>query len=59
MQCRHSLGGDLMLAIENINQIRRIRENLRRLAEDNNLVPTEIEEGTDQTNQAMTACGER
>ena len=59
MQGRHFLGGDLTPAIENINQIKRIRENLRRLVEDNNCVPTKIEKVTDQTNQAMTAGGER
>ena len=60
MQGRHSLGGDLKLAaIKIINQIRRIRENLRRLPEDNNLVPMEIEDVTDQTNQAMIASGAR
>ena len=59
MQGRHSLGGDLTLANDNINQIRRLREHLRRLAEDHNLVPTEIEDGTDQLNQTIAAGGER
>ena len=59
MQGRRSLGGDLTLANENINQIRRITERLRRLAEENNLVPMETEEGTDQINQVMAATGER
>ena len=59
MQGRRSLGRDLTLANENINQIRRITERLRRLAEENNLVPMETEEGTDQINQVMAATGER
>ena len=59
MQGRRSLGRDLTLANENINQIKRITERLRRLAEENNLVPMETEEGTDQINQVMAATGER
>ena len=43
MQGRRSLGGDLAHANNNINQIKKLREHLRRLAEDNNIVPTEIE----------------
>ena len=35
-----------MPANDNINQIKRLREYLRRLAEDHNLVPIVIEEGT-------------
>ena len=49
MQGRRSLGGDLTPADDNINQIRRLRKHLRRVAEENNLVPIEIEEG--QTKQ--------
>ena len=41
---------------KSINQIKRIRERLRRLAEENNLIPTGIEEVTDQV---MAAGGER
>ena len=46
MQGRHSLGGDLVPANDNINQIRRLREHLRRLAEVSKLIPIEIEEET-------------
>ena len=48
MQGRHSLGGHLTPAIENSNQIRKIRDNLIRLSQNNNLVPIEIEEVTNQ-----------
>ena len=59
MQGRRSLGRDLMPANENIHQIRRLRERLRRLSKNHNLVPTEVEEGTNQANQTMAAGGER
>ena len=59
MQGRRSLGGDLAPAKDNINKISRLSEHLRRLAEENNLVPIEIKEETSQTNQAMAAGGER
>ena len=58
MQDRHFLGGDLTPVNDNINQIRRPREHLRRLAEDHNLVPTKVKEGTNQANQTMVAGGE-
>ena len=57
MQGRRSLGGDFTPVNDNINQITRLREHLRRLAEDHNLVPTEIEEETNQENQTMAAGG--
>ena len=41
----YSLRDDLTPANNNINQIKMLREHLRRLAEDHNLVPMEIEEG--------------
>ena len=44
---------------DNINQIRRLREHLRRLFEEHNLIPMETEEGTNQTNQTMAADGEK
>ena len=47
------------LLIENINRIRRLKEHLRRLAEDNNIIPREVEEETNQINQVMTVNGER
>ena len=56
MQGRHSLRGNLTPANDNIDQIRRLRERVRRLAEANNLIPTEIDE---ETNQTMAASGER
>ena len=56
MQGRRSLVRDLTLANDNINQIRRLREHLRRVAEENNLNPTEIEEQTDQINQVMAVA---
>ena len=56
---QNSLGEDLAPANDNINLIRRLREYLKRLAEENNFVPTETEEGTDQINQAMAARGGR
>ena len=59
MQGSRSLRGDLMLANDNINQIRRLKGHFKRLAEDHNLVPTKIEEKTDQLNQTMATCGER
>ena len=59
MQGRRSLGRILTLADNNINQIRRLREHLRKVAEENNLVPIEIEEGTEQRDQTMTAGGGR
>ena len=46
MQDRRSLGGDLASSNDNIHQSRRLREYLKRLVEDNNLVPTEVEEET-------------
>ena len=48
-----------MPANDNINQIKRLIEHLRRLAEDPNLVPTEIEEETNQENQTMATGRER
>ena len=59
MYARRSLGGDLTSTNKNINQIRRIRERLKWLVEENNLVPTETEEAADQINQAMATDGER
>ena len=59
MQARCSLGGDLAHANDNINQIKRLREHLRRLVENNNIVPTEVWEETNQINQAIAAGGER
>ena len=59
MQGRHSLRGDLTPTNKNIHQIRRLKETMRRLAEENNLVPMEVEEETNQTSQAMAADGER
>ena len=59
MQDRHSLGGGFMPGNNNINQIRRLREHLKRLAEEHNIVPTVIEEGNNQANQPMAASGER
>ena len=59
MQGRRSLGRILTPADNNINQIRRLREHLRKVAEENNLVPIEIEEGTEQRDQTMTAGGGR
>ena len=59
MQGRRSLGGDLKPVNNNINQIRRLREQLRKLAKDHNLVPMEVEEETNQINQAMVVGGER
>ena len=56
MQGRRSLGGDLIPANDNINQIRRLKERVRGLAEANNLISTEIEE---EINQPMAAGGER
>ena len=44
---------------DNINKIRRLREYLRRLVKDHNLVPIEVEEGTNQANQTMAVGGER
>ena len=55
MQGRRSLRRDLTPKNDNINQIRRIRERLRRLAEDHNLVPMEIKE---EINQTMAVGGE-
>ena len=59
MQGRRSLGGDLKLVNDNINQIRRLREHLRKVVEENNLVPVEVEEETNLINQAMAADGQR
>ena len=59
MQGRCSLGGDLTHGNDNINQIRRLREHLRWLAEDHILVPIEIKKETNQENQTMIADGER
>ena len=59
MQGWRSLGGDLAHANDNINQIKRLREHLRRLDEENNLVPIEIKEGTDQIDQVMATGGGR
>ena len=56
MQGRRSLGGDLTPANNNINQIRRLRERVRRLAEANNLIPIEIEE---EMNQTMAVGGDQ
>ena len=47
MHGRHSLRGNLTSAYENINQIRRLRKHMRKVAEENNLVPIEIKEGAD------------
>ena len=58
MQGTCSLGGDLTPVNDNIHQIKRLRERLRRLAKDHNLIPTKVEKGTNQANQSMTACGE-
>ena len=44
---------------DNINQIRGLREHLRRVGEENNFVPIEIKEGTIQIDQEMVAGGER
>ena len=59
MQGRHSLRGDLTPANDNINQIMRLREHLKRLEEDHNLVPTKIEDETNQENQIIAVGGER
>ena len=59
MQGRHSLGGDLAPANDNINQIIRLGKRVRRLVENHNLVPMIIEEETNQDNQIMAADGER
>ena len=59
MQSRRSLGGDLTSANDNINQIRRLREHLRRLAEEHNTIPTVIEEDNNRANRSMVASGER
>ena len=59
MQGRRSLRGDLAPTNDNINQIRRLRKHLRRLAEDNNLVPMEVEEETNQVNEAVAVGRER
>ena len=59
MQGRHSLGVDLTFANDNINQIRRLREHLRRLAEEHSIIPTVIQEGNNQANQPMATGGEK
>ena len=59
MQGMHSLRGDLTPTNNNISHIRRLRKHLKRLAAENDLVPIEIEEGTDQINQAMATGGGR
>ena len=48
MQDRCSLEGDLTPTNDKINQIRRLREHLRRLAEEHNIVPMVIEKGNNQ-----------
>ena len=59
MQGKHSFGGNLTPANENINQIKKIRERLRSMSEENNLFPTKLEEGTNQLNQTMATGRER
>ena len=59
MQGRHSLRGHLEPTNDNINQIKRLRKRLRIVAEDNNLVPTEVEEETNQEHHPMAASGDR
>ena len=59
MQGRHSLRRDLELVNDNINQIRRLRKSLRKVAENNNLVPMEVEEETNQEHHPMVASGDR
>ena len=44
MQGTRSLGGDLTPVNDNINHIRRLRKHLRRLVEEHNIVPIEVEE---------------
>ena len=59
MQGMRSLGGDLTPADDNINQIRRLKEHLRRVAKEGNLIPIETKEGTHQANQVMATSGGR
>ena len=48
-----------MPANDNINQIRRLGERVRGLAEDHNLIPTVIEKEKIQENQIMAVSRER
>ena len=59
MQGRRSLGGDLTPTNDNINQIRRLREHLGRLAKEQNIVPTVFEEDNNQENQPTITGGGR
>ena len=60
MQARKAFFGRVLIPInDNINQFRRLREHLRRVAEENNLVTIEVEEGTIQIDQETVVGGER
>ena len=59
MQGRCSLGGDIEPTNNNINQISSLRECLRKVAEDNNLVPAKVGEDTNQEHHPMVASGDR
>ena len=58
-QGRRSLGGDLEPANDNIHHIRRLRKHLRKVVEDNNLVPVEVEEETNQEHHPMATSGDK